>query len=491
MNRQITLQRTPDGQVVLPAATLTPQGRPRFLMKLVPELINNDVGVSYMVRHELFHEGFERVTRDIIDAHLLPDDLFVDIGAHWGIMSLSAATRYPGRVEVLAVEPHPLNVNQLMQSVAINGLGQTIEIVAAAAGDRATTARLAFNSTMGHSLLESPIRSAAALHLRVPVMTVDQLIAERPDLAGRRIVMKIDVEGFEAQVLAGARQTLESGRVALLVWERGNDYREPERREEVEQAIAWLSALGFRHYAQPYIEWGGPLIPLVPDTFLGNIYSFGTGIDKRSLYPQTFASRPPFNTAFRVTRTPERLAEVTDMVIAHRSSDGIRWADPDLVIAGARERAVAAAQVIQAGCSVLDLGAGAQALRSALPPGCSYMSADLMARSDACQIVDLNQGQFPGGRYDVVALLEVLEYLHDPAMVLRHSRQAASKLVLIYTPFAGPDAQRIARRQKGFVNDLSAGELEALLREAGWHVEERRAVGEATLLVCGDLPVRS
>ncbi|MEO8560418.1 MAG: FkbM family methyltransferase, partial [Rhodospirillales bacterium] len=470
---QITLQRTPDGQAILPSATLTPEGKPRFVMKLVPELIKSDAGVSYMVRHELLHDGFERITRDIVDMHLQEDDVFVDIGAHWGIMALSAATRFPGRIEVLAVEPHPLNVNQLMQSVGINRLGQQIEIVAAAAGDRAGTARLAFNSTMGHSLLESANRSASGMHLRVPVVTIDQLMADRPDLAGRRIVIKIDVEGFEAQVLAGARQTLESGRVALLVWERGQDYRVPERRDEVERSIAWLSSLGYRHYAQPYIEWGGPLVPLVPDVFLGNIFSFAPGIEKRSLYPQAFAKRPPFNASFRLQRTSDRLADVTNMVIAHRSSDGVRWADPDQVIQGARERAVAAAQVIAAGASVLDLGAGAQALRSALPPGCSYLAADLIARSEACQIVDLNQGQFPGGRYDVAALLEVLEYLHDPLTVLRQSRAAAERLVVIYTPFAGPDAQVIARRQRGFVNDLSAGELEGLLHQAGWKIDAR------------------
>jgi hypothetical protein len=258
----------------------------------------------------------------------------------------------------------------------------------------------------------------------------------------------------------------------------------PERRAEVEASIAWLSSLGYRHYVQPYIEWGGPLVPLVPDVFLGNIFSFAPGIEKRSLYPQTFATRPPFNANFRLQRTPERLAEVTDMVIAAKSSDGVRWADPEQVIVGARERALAAAAVIPVGASVLDLGAGAQALRTALPPGCSYMSADLIARSDACQIVDLNQGQFPGGHYDVATLLEVLEYLHDPSTVLQQCRAAADHLVLIYTPFAGPDAQIIARRQRGFVNDLSQGELETLLHQAGWSVKQRQGIADAVLLVC-------
>ena len=126
MNRQITLQKTQDGQALLPSATLTPEGRPRFVMKLVPELINTDAGVSYMVNHELFFEGFERITRDVVDAHLLPDDVFVDIGAHWGIMALSAATRWPGSIQVVSVEPHTLNVQQIMHSVGINRLGESI-----------------------------------------------------------------------------------------------------------------------------------------------------------------------------------------------------------------------------------------------------------------------------------------------------------------------------------------------------------------------------
>jgi FkbM family methyltransferase len=485
MDQRITLEGTADGQVLMPSATLGPDGRPRFVMKLAPAFIHHDAGIGYLVQHELFSGGYERITRDVLDAHLQEDDVFIDAGAHWGLLSLSAATALPGRVAALAIEPHPLNVQQLVHSIAWNSLTDAIEIVAAAAGAAAGTARLSFHSTMGHTLREGPA-GAAGMRLRVPVVTVDQVLADRPDLDGRRVVMKIDVEGLEPEVLAGARRTIEAGRVALIVWERGEDYRLPERQAEADRATEWLSSLGFRHYALPYPEWGGPLIPLVPDTFMGNVMSFAPGVEKRPLYPQAFAGRPAYNEHFRLERSPERLAEVTRMLIAAQSSDGARWADPAQLLPGAEERAAAAAAFVAAGSRVLDLGAGAMALERALPAGCSYAPADLIARAAECAVVDLNQGQFPAGRHDVAVLLETLEHLHDPAAVLRRCRGAAERLILSYV-VAG-DGDRAARRRRGFVNDLTAADLEALLGQAGFRVLRRAASGDAVLLGCEAAP---
>ena len=482
MSQALRVQPDKDGQAILPAATRRADGSPRFAMPVLAGMIESDAGISYLVRHEVFHEGFERVTRDIVDAHIAPGDVFVDVGAHWGVMTLSALSAQPGQVAAIAIEPHPLNVQQLMRAVAMNRMDGLAEIVPAAAGAAPGLARLAFNSTMGHSLLESAGRSAAGSPLRVPVVTVDQLLAARPDLDGRRLVVKIDVEGFEPEVLAGARAAFESGRVALLVWERGHDYRQPERRQAVNLAADWLSALGFRHFALPYAEWGGPLLPLTPDAFLGNVFSFGPGLEKRDVYPQGFARRPPFNPTFRLARTPAQLAEATELYLAARGSDGARWADPDSLAAGAKARAAAAAVMMAAGCRVLDLGCGAMALREVLPPGCAYVPCDLVARSEDTIVADLNQGQFPPGDYGAVAALELIEYLHEPGRVLAQCRQAAPSLVLSYVPADAGDGPE--RRARGYFNDFTAGELEALLLAAGWRIAARGTAEQALLLRC-------
>lgn len=471
-----------DGQTMLASATKRADGQPRFVMPILASMIESDNGISYLVRHEVLHEGFERVSRDIIDAHLEPGDTFIDIGAHWGVITLSAITRHPGRIKAIAVEPHPLNVQQLMRAVAANRAGELVEIVPAAAGDKPGLASLSFNSTMGHSLLESDNRRAGVTPLRVPVVTIDQLLAERPDLNGTRLVIKIDVEGFEPEVLAGAKKALESGRVALLVWERGHDYRVAKRREAVDRAVDWLSKLGFEHYALPHAEWGGPLIPLAGDVFLGNVFSFGRGIKKRDTYPQGFAKRPPFNQAFRLDRAPVAMAAATELYLKARGSDGPRWTDPQHLPAGGQERAQAAASLIAPGSNVLDLGCGAMALRTMLPQGCRYTPADLVARSEDTILVDLNQGQFPDGKFDVAVLLNVLEFVHEPAKLLAKCRQAAGTLVLSYHVDGGGDKR--ARRESGYFNDLSESQLQAMLKQAGWRVDMSGRSGATLLLRC-------
>lgn len=442
-----------------------------------------DPGINVLTRHETMHDGFERVTRDIIDTHLRPGDVFIDIGSHWGLMTLSALSGLPGQVDAIAIEPHPLNVQQLMRGVALNGLHRWVDIVPAAAGAAGGTARLALSgSTMGHSLLEGAMKTPATVHLRVPIVTVDGLLAERPDLGGRRLVIKVDVEGLEPDVFSGARQTLESGRVALLIWERGQEYRDPARYRAVNLAMDWLSAIGFRHYALPYHGWGGPLLPLTRDDYLCNVFSFAAGVEKKPFYAQDYARRPPYNIMFRLTRTPEQRASVAELCIAAGSSDGARWSDPGASTPGAAARARAAAVLIPDGARVLDLGAGDMVLRACLSARCSYVPADLVARSADCLTVDLNQQQLPAGRFNVITLLEVLEYIHEVPALLARCRDLAPVLILSYQPHDGGSVQR--RRQCGFFSDLDEEQLSAALQRAGWQIDSRTAVDGALLLRC-------
>ena len=66
--------------------------------------------------------------------------------------------------------------------------------------------------------------------LSVPILSLDMFVDQRADLAEGRILLKIDVEGFEPEVLAGADNLLASGRSRRSFWRRATSTRHPSAR---------------------------------------------------------------------------------------------------------------------------------------------------------------------------------------------------------------------------------------------------------------------
>jgi tetratricopeptide (TPR) repeat protein len=142
----------PPGTVALqPSVFRRADGQPRYLMP-IPQKLAEDVGVRYLVSREREFGGFEYPFRRFLDVHLEADDLFIDAGAHWGIMSLHAATHHSGKVTVLAIEPAAVNLGPLKRWIEVNNVTQAVEIVAAGLSDQIGRGRLVPESTMGLSI---------------------------------------------------------------------------------------------------------------------------------------------------------------------------------------------------------------------------------------------------------------------------------------------------------------------------------------------------
>lgn len=306
--RRFTLQRLPDGDWLLPSATTLPDGRPRFHMPLPPRAMGTDQAISYLARHELLNDGYERGTREVIDAHLRPGDLFLDIGAHWGTMAFAAATRWPHNVRVMAFEAHPENAARLFKGVAVNKLQQQIEVFACAVGARTALAPIAFNTTMGHGLLPTLGRSRAAGILQVPVMAIDEILSKRSDLDQRPVVVKIDVEGLEPEVIAGMAKLIASGRVKLIIWEKGRDFFIAESRKAYDGMVAELTRAGYSHFSFPWQDWAGVLTPDLPDTGTYNVYSFSKTEARLPHYQLRFATLPSYNPGMHTRRARRAIA---------------------------------------------------------------------------------------------------------------------------------------------------------------------------------------
>jgi FkbM family methyltransferase len=469
-----------DETLLVPSVFTRPDGSPRFVMP-IPRRFLADAGIGYLARYETQLGGYEYPTRCFLDQHLQPGDVFIDVGAHWGLYALTAATRWPGEVSALAIEPEPENLRHLQEWVIRNGATQDVSVVAAAAGAAEGTVTFARNSTMGHAVAQ-PGAKAPFGTFAARATTIDALMQQHPRLLGRRAFLKIDVEGHEPEVIEGARALLESGRVEAIIWERGRSYDEEPHRGRLLAMMERLSRLGYAHFRFPHETLGGPLLPYLFNHELVNVLSLGASFLRRTSYARPQGPYVAANRPSSVALPVEERRRWTKMLIAARGTDGARWADPANLEPGAEERARRAAVHIAEGSHILDLGAGLMKLRDVAPPGIRYTPADLVLRDPAGIVVDLNSGDFPPGVYDGVVMLEVLEYMHDPQGVLARARSAAPRLLLSYRTHGGGDVGE--RRAEGIFNDFTREEVLSLLEATDWKPVATEDGPGYTLFLC-------
>ena len=273
-DQTISLQ-TVNGWAILPSSLKRSDRSPRFHLHFLASLAG-DVGAQHLIINEA-NAGYEPPTRDLLERVLRPGDLFVDVGAHWGFFSLQAATHPAGGIEVVAFEPDLINATMLTENVGRNKLSNLVTVIGAACGNKNELAPLVLNTTMGHSIRGIGLAPAArALSKWVPVVTLDGALANMGKEAPRRLILKIDAEGFEPNVIVGAQALLAAGRVALIIWERGPAFPEGLGRTAMMQMAALLSDCGFRHFLPPAGGHVGAPFAFDPQAdYIGNVFSVG------------------------------------------------------------------------------------------------------------------------------------------------------------------------------------------------------------------------
>lgn len=144
-----------------------------------------------------------------------PGDVVIDAGAHIGFFTMRASRIVGPNGLVIAIEPHPDSFELLWTNIKFNSLNNVLPI-RAALGDEEGFAQLSLGEK-GRTLAHSMEMVRSRRHLRVPLITLDQLI-EKLGIIHLNF-MKIDVEGAEHKVLRGGKKVLsyENVRVAMEV----------------------------------------------------------------------------------------------------------------------------------------------------------------------------------------------------------------------------------------------------------------------------------
>jgi FkbM family methyltransferase len=184
---------------------------------------------------------------DIFRQCLQPGDVALDIGANFGSHTLPMARLVGPGGKVFAFEPQRILFQILCGNVALNEL-PNVHALPVALGRAAGSAKVPALDYRGANNFGG-ISLGGGQGEDVPVVTLDQLAVTAAKL------IKIDVEGMELDVLAGAKATLARRRPILYV--------ENDRAEKAEALVAQLRDDGYRMW------WHTP--PLFnPANFLGN-----------------------------------------------------------------------------------------------------------------------------------------------------------------------------------------------------------------------------
>jgi len=146
-----------------------------------------------------------------IARHVRPGAHAVDVGANHGYFTLLLAELVGPRGHVVAFEPNPRLFELLERNVRVNGFERQVTLVpaAAAAHDGEGTLTVDRRRSGEGSLLLA--RGGEAATFRVPLHRVDEAVAGPIDF------LKIDAEGADYDVLAGATGLLEDGRASVLI----------------------------------------------------------------------------------------------------------------------------------------------------------------------------------------------------------------------------------------------------------------------------------
>jgi FkbM family methyltransferase len=198
----------------------------RFEQLAAPETMEWSDGLRFRIApgdqlsRAMYVSGtYEPNTLRVLRALLNPGDIFFDVGANAGVISLAAARWVGPQGRVFGFEPSQREFARLTEHLALNAAAN-VTAVRAAVGARVGQMMLRVAdashgglNTLGDRFAYDDVDTARTE--MVDVVTLDDFVAR--ERIGRVAAIKMDIEGAEGAALSGGVSLLRSHRPALVV----------------------------------------------------------------------------------------------------------------------------------------------------------------------------------------------------------------------------------------------------------------------------------
>lgn len=161
---------------------------------------DHDFGFTFIGSDFNFDPAWEVEEKALFREQMPKHDVFIDIGSNQGIYSCLAAKL---GLHVLAFEPLARNLTFLLTNVEANGF--EVEVFPVALSDSCGVLPLYGDRDIASLERRWSDRLSQAKQM-VPVNSLDAIVGDR--FSDRKVLIKLDVEGFELSVLKGCSSIL-------------------------------------------------------------------------------------------------------------------------------------------------------------------------------------------------------------------------------------------------------------------------------------------
>jgi len=162
-----------------------------------------------------YAEGrYESTVQEVLSKYLNAGSVFYDVGAHIGIESMFAARLVEEQGTVFAFEADPRNVTRIEEHIRRNKLGQ-IHVVPCAVWSsqgKLSFARASAESSRNQGAVAGPAGGSGENIIQVDAVVLDDFVKRNAPPT----LIKIDVEGAEAEVLRGGQRVFSEIKPTLI-----------------------------------------------------------------------------------------------------------------------------------------------------------------------------------------------------------------------------------------------------------------------------------
>lgn len=169
----------------------------------------NDEGISKQL---YLHKERERFSTDYMKEIVKEQDTIIDIGANTGYYAL-LESRLAHKGKVYAIEPVPKNAWLLNQNIDLNNYENVSWFPLAIGGENGEGEMYVYEKGNLCSFTKN-IQNEATEKITVPIMTLDSFVEKL--VSGDPTLIRMDVEGYEYQIIKGMTELLRSDKPLVL-----------------------------------------------------------------------------------------------------------------------------------------------------------------------------------------------------------------------------------------------------------------------------------